>query len=193
MKRIFIDFTVLFITLCLFSCGTTKEVVKENTPENMDDEVMVVDQIVQDTPDEAEYLRSIVALDKTDIVTIEEFAGDKAEVLRKISELSKIMEKGDYEAWLKYISPKSIEYYSSPVNIRKAQKKLPDKTVILHGLPDYFKYVFIPSRKRSQVDEIRYISKNYIKAVQVKEDNSVVIYYYFQKENGKWLVKIPEL
>ena len=57
----------------------------------------------------------------------------------------------------------------------------------------YFKYVFIPARKNRKVDEIRYISKNYVKAVQVKKDKSIVVYYYFVRENNEWLVHIPEL
>ena len=68
-----------------------------------------------------------------------------------------------------------------------------NKTIQLNGIGDYFKHVFIPSRKRSNVDEIRYISKTNIKAVEVKDDGSTVVYYQFVKVNGKWLVHIPTL
>ena len=92
-----------------------------------------------------------------------------------------------------HISKDSKTNYTNPKNIRKPQKKLPDKTLQLYGIKDYFKHVFIPARKNRRVDEIRYISKSYVKAVQVKDDSSIVVYYYFIKENGKWIVHIPEL
>ncbi len=103
------------------------------------------------------------------------------------------MDKQDYQAWLPYISRNSIQYYSSPVNIRKANKRLPDKTIVLRGLEDYFKYIFIPSRKQSKVDEIRYINKSEVKAVQVLPNNSTVVYYNFIREDSKWKVNIPTL
>ena len=112
---------------------------------------------------------------------------------RIISELSKVMDKQDFEAWKTYIDPASLDYYSNPANLRKAQKKLPDKTKQIKGMRDYFRYVFIPSRKISKVDEIRYLSKTNIKAVEVREDETLVVYYYFKKVNGKWKVSLPEL
>ena len=85
----------------------------------------------------------------------------------------------------------SKEYYKNPVNLRKAQRKLPNKLIELKNIEDYFLYVWIPSRKNSQIDEIRYVSKNHVKAVQVRDDMSTAIYYEFKKQNGKWLVYIP--
>ena len=129
----------------------------------------------------------------TDFDSKEEFIQDKTEIINTIKELQKIMDKQDYQAWLPYISRNSIQYYSSPVNIRKANKRLPDKTIIFRGLEDYFKYIFIPSRKQSKVDEIRYINKSEVKAVQVLPNNSTVVYYNFIREDGKWKVNIPTL
>ena len=103
------------------------------------------------------------------------------------------MDEENVEEWLKYIDPASKRYYTNPANIRAAQKKLPNKAIILNGIGDYFKYVFIPSRKRSEVKEIRYISKTNIKAVDVKENGGIIVYYYFVKINNKWLVQIPTL
>lgn len=143
--------------------------------------------------DDEEYLRSINNLDDSESVTKAEFNDDKTAILGAINALSDIMEKKDVNAWLKYIEPSSKEYYSNIANLKKAQKKLPNKTITLNNIGDYFIYVFIPSRKRSQVDEIRYISKNSIKAVQVKDDKSIVVYYYFTKVNDKWMVHLPPI
>ena len=215
MKNILISLVMLFCFV-LFSCGSAPKkepeeiqppVQSEETQNSVnvdetidysdDDSVELINEIVEieeilDEDDE-EYIRSTNELKNDELVTKEEFIDDKTEILHIISELQDIMESEDTEAWLKYISPDSIRYYSSPANIRKAQKKLPNKTIQLNGIGDYFKHVFIPSRKRSNVDEIRYISKTNIKAVEVKDDGSTVVYYQFVKVNGKWLVHIPTL
>lgn len=205
--------TLLFIIfICLIvSCGSTPaadekvteapEVVEDKKEiaeiQYDDDEVIDIEETVeiksQNDLDDEEYIRSTNNLSTEELVTKEEFADDKAEILRIISELQVIMDKGDVNGWLSYIAPDSIKYYSNPANIRKAQKKLPNKTIVLNGIGDYFKYVFIPSRKRSEVQEIRYISKTNIKAVDIKDDGSVIVYYQFVKINDKWLVHIPSL
>lgn len=202
----FLFLLILPISFLLFSCGSTpkveekeiqapEEVIVQEEPEEViddSDDVILIDEVVVDESEE-EYLRSINNLQAEEIVTKSEFEEDKAAILAIIENLAEIMEEEDFNAWMNYISKDSKTYYSNPKNIRKAQKKLPDKTLQLYGIKDYFKHVFIPARKNRRVDEIRYISKSYVKAVQVKDDSSIVVYYYFVKENGKWIVHIPEL
>ena len=174
MKKIL---TILLISLPLISflsCGTTKEAGKKN-------------EVVNE-----EYLRSTKALTE-ESVTVEEFENDKAEILKIINELKVIMDNGDKTKWLTYIDPDSINYYSNHTNLRKVREKLPNKQIQLHGIGDYFKYVFIPSRKNSNIDEIRYISKSNIRAVQIREDKSELVYYNFVKKDNKWYVHIPTL
>lgn len=210
MKRfkIIVGFIFLFTILFYTSCESDDVPVSEET-ETIIEEIEVKEinlptveisntesptEIVQEPEvleDDEEYLRSINNLDISDSITKQEFNDDKTAILKIISELSHIMETKDSKKWLSYIDPESITYYSNPVNLRNAQKKLPTKNLALKNISDYFYYVFIPSRKRSQVDEIRYISKTNIKAVQVREDYSTVVYYYFTKIDGKWLVHLP--
>ncbi|MCQ2589695.1 MAG: hypothetical protein MJ179_04650 [Treponema sp.] len=154
----------------------------------------VVEVIPEPEPseDDEEYLRSINNLVE-ESVTKAEFTDDKSAILTIISDLSEIMETKDAKRWLVYIEPESVNYYSNITNLKKAQKKLPNKAISLNNITDYFNYVFIPSRKRSQVDEIRYISKSNIKAVQVKDDKSIVVYYYFTKIDGKWFIHLPPI
>ena len=204
MKKIIYILLLSLIGISLLSCGSTpknESNTQDTDIEKIDDEIInddEVEDVIEDVidvsePDDEEYIRSTNNLSGDEVVTKAEFADDKSEILRIIDELQDIMETEDVEAWLQYIAPDSIRYYSSPANIRKAQKKLPNKTIVLNGIGDYFKYVFIPSRKRRQVDEIRYISKTNIKAVDVRDDNSIVVYYQFVKVNDKWLVHIPSL
>ena len=102
------------------------------------------------------------------------------------------MADGDYDGWVKYIDEDTVKYWSNPQNLRKASKMLPVRGLYMNNLRDYFTYVFVPSRKGREVDEIRYISKNNVKAVEVSE-NSDIIYYYFKKIDGVWFVHIPPL
>ncbi len=215
MKKIYILPTLIF-GFCLFSCASKPEqnvqetsepvtvvepveelpeTIEESEPENIeeDDVILLNEDVSQPEEEDDEYLRSTRDLSGDEVVTKDEFAEDKAEILRIIKELQKVMQKEDVEAWLKYVDPASKNFYSNPVNIRKVQKKLPNKAIILNGIGDYFRYVFIPSRKNREITEIRYISKTNTKAVQVNDDGSITRYYQFIKINGKWFVQLDRV
>lgn len=211
MKKIFVLFA-LVLGVFLISCDSkpVADEVKPEAPkveeakpveepqeiddvEDVDDEVELINEEVKPEEDEEEYKRSIQALSAEELVTKDEFAEDKAEILRIIKELQKVMEKEDVEAWLSYVDKDSKNFYSNPANIRKVNKKLPNKAIVLNGIGDYFKYVFIPSRKNREITEIRYISKTNVKAVQVNEDHSITRYYQFIKVNGKWYVQLDRV
>ena len=212
-KKIIFTFTAIAVLFAFIfsSCATKPQEVQEETdvPVVIEEEIEDIEEETQEealdqTEEEGvivieeegdssddEYLRSIANLDETEAVSKQEFADDKHEILESISELAIIMETKDTLAWLNYIEEESKEYYKNPVNLRKAQRKLPNKLIELKTIEDYFKYVFIPARRNSQIDEIRYISKTHVKAVQIREDMPDAIYYEFKKSNGKWLVYIP--
>ena len=210
MKKIYVLFTIV-IGVCLISCGSApaaeeskpeapiveetkpQEEVPEDEVQDVEDEVELINEEVKQEEDDEEYLRSTQALSAEELVTKDEFAEDKAEILRIIKELQKVMEKEDVEDWLSYVDTASKNFYSNPVNIRKVQKKLPNKAIVLNGIGDYFKYVFIPSRKNREITEIRYISKTNTKAVQVNDDGSITRYYQFIKVNGKWYVQLDRV
>lgn len=171
-KVIFLCFTFAF----LFGCKSTKSVQSQASE-------AVVETIVDE-----EYVRSVNDVS----VSWEEFSSDKKEILRIIAELSTIMVERNYEEWLNYIEPDSKVYWSNPINLRKASKRLPIKGQKLNNLNDYFVFVFVPSRKNQHVDEIRYVSRDNIKAVQVR-DSQDVVYYNFRKINNSWMISIPPL
>ena len=169
----------IFLSLIVFSilgCESTKPVPSQE-----------VNSSVQEVVDE-DYVRSIndVSISK------EEFSADKKEILRIIKELSTIMAERNYEQWLTYIEPESKVYWSNPINLRKASKRLPIAGQRLNNLYDYFIFVFVPSRRNQNVDEIRYVSRDNIKAVQVR-DSQDVVYYNFRKINNTWMISIPPL
>lgn len=189
------------------ACGSTKieeqapvtqetvpeEIVVEEPQVQLPEEPVVQEPVVEEEPevvvDDAEYNRSVKKLANGESVSKDEFAADKSEILRLIDELQIIMNEKDYDSWLNYIAPDSIEFYSVPRKISRA-----GKTEMIGGLKDYFLDIFIPARKQSEVQEIRYISKSSIKAVHVEiKDNKMKIttYYNFVKIDGKWFVELP--
>lgn len=137
--------------------------------------------------DEAEYKRSTRNLSKNgETVSKNEFNEDKNTILTTIEELQEIMNKKDFDAWLNYIAPESKEFYSKPRKVRRG-----NSVEIINGLKDYFLEIFIPARKQSKVEEIRYISKTSIKAVDIPKPGKIFTYYNFVKVDGKWYVELP--
>ena len=152
---------------------------------NIEPEPEPVDEALQE-----EYKRSINENTTIDLNTFNE---DKKKILAIIADLDTIMQNMDYEKWLPYIEKASINYWENPTNLKKASNMLPGKVKIqLKNLNHYFKYIFVPSRKNSHVDEMRYISDTNIKAVQVTEEKDIV-YYYFKKIDGQWMLHLPPL
>lgn len=203
-KKIFFTLTALaaLFTLIFSSCASKPEGTnpqpEQPVPDAPEETVEVPPEeegviVIQEDGDgsDDEYLRSIANLDETESVSKQEFTDDKNEILEIISELAVVMETKDTLSWLNYIDEESKEYYKNPVNLRKAQQRLRDKRIELKTIEDYFKYVWIPARQNSHIDEIRYISKTHVNAVQVREEQSDLVYYKFKKEKGKWLVYIP--
>lgn len=185
MKKIFLllwTFSLFFF----FSCGTTQSAVQKTDSTPAEKVPAPVQEPAVQNDDE--YHRSVNDVE----VTKETFTEDKTEIMKIISELAGIMSNGDYDSWVKYIDTESVKYWSNPQNLSTASKMLPVKGLRMNNLHDYFTYVFVPSRRGRNVDEIRYISKDYVKAVQVSGSTDIV-YYYFNKIDGVWLVHIPPL
>lgn len=145
---------------------------------------------------EEEYMRSVSGMETNETVTLEEFTSDKQAILDIIADLERIMESNNYDAWLKYIEPASITYWQNIRNLNTASQRLPPQVRAqlsggrIRTLREYFAYVFIPSRQGRTVDEIRYLSSESTKAVEVEGDVDI-IYYNFKKIDGKWLLHLP--
>ena len=207
LKSIVICTILSLLGFAFVSCGSTKVepepvveepvVIEEPAPE----EPVIAEPVIEEpepepepqkSEEEMEYERSVGST----TVSVDTFTQDKNTILRIIKELSGVMKNMDYKLWRTYLDKDSIEYWSRPANLRKAQNRLPVKGLKLNSLEDYFKYVFVPARARSEVNEIRYVSDTYVKAVQVKEDKGEkqdIIYYYFNKIDNKWMLHLPPL
>lgn len=216
MKKIYIYFLIIF-SLAFISCATktvevpepiieNKENTTENIAETIPEETTVPDieikepEVQPTTPTEKkvseEFVRSTSQLQQGEVITEDIFENDKNALLNIIDQLSIIMANKDYDGWVNYLSQESILYWRNSSNLNEVSKRLPIKGLRLKTLEDYFKFVFIPSRLNKKVDEIRYVSSNFVKVVQMQEsvnEYKDIIYYTFEKINGKWLLCLDKL
>ena len=102
------------------------------------------------------------------------------------------MKNRDYNGWLNYVTPQSIDYWKQKSHLQAVSARLPGNKIQLKTLEDYFNWVFRLSRQNARVDEIRYISSKLVKAVQVS-GNQDIIYYQFEKQNGRWLISLDTI
>ena len=196
MKRIILLLTAVFSMLFMNSCFTTSSIFgKEDqkagnsVEEQLSNEETTSEENVSfSTEENEEYLRSVADVQ----VSRETFISDKREILQIISELSDVMENEDYSRWITYIDQDSINYWSQSTVLQKAASRLPVKGLKLSSLRDYFYNIFIPSRKGKDVDEIRYLTTDTVKAVHVNGDTDVV-YYTLYKIDGVWKIHLPKL
>lgn len=142
-----------------------------------------------------EYLRSISNLSGEDLVIVppEVFEEDKNQIFQVINELDRIMKKKDFDAWLGYLTPESAEYWSNRHNLLELSRHLfsSDENHI-NNIREYFELFFIPARRGRLVDEIRYVTPDLVKVVQYKNKTDI-IYYFFEKQNNVWLLRLDTL
>lgn len=196
MKRIILLLTAVFSMLFMNSCFTTSSIFgkddqkADNSVEEQlsNEETTSEENVSFSTEENEEYLRSVADVQ----VSRETFISDKREILQIISELSDVMENEDYSRWITYIDQDSINYWSQSTVLQKAASRLPVKGLKLSSLRDYFYNIFIPSRKGKDVDEIRYLTTDTVKAVHVNGDTDVV-YYTLYKIDGVWKIHLPKL
>ncbi|MBO5137421.1 MAG: hypothetical protein J6B81_02865 [Spirochaetaceae bacterium] len=177
------------------SIAPVQEIPEQEVPVVVAEEVKAeIVQPVDNVPEvvqDAEYLRSIATVSSAEEISVDTFNQDKKDILELIDQIDQTMQSNNYNKWLSYVVPESKVYWQNRNNLNSIQERLPVK-VKISSMQDYFKYVFVPSRAGRNVDEIRYVSSSLVKAVQVK-DNRDIIYYTFEKIDGKWMLKLDTL
>lgn len=196
---------LIIIGISIFGCKSNQVVpppaediviIEKNNESSNDNIIDIAEKDIEGTIPttqeiDEEFKRSTSEL-KDETITQDTFLADKKEILKIIDELAKIMIAQNYGKWLYYLSPQSIKYWQNQSNLIDVSARLPVKGYTLKNLDDYFKMIFIPSRRNSKVDEIRYISPTFVKAVQVRGEQDIV-YYFFVKINNAWLLELDTL
>ncbi len=122
-------------------------------------------------------------------ITKKDKAKAKSEIEVVVSKLNKITDKKDYARWYTFLSDDYIRTFSNPRELKTVSKRLPGlyKGVKLKNLNDYFTYVFVPSRQRCRVDDIKYLSPTKVRVIK-KYKGKDLVFYNLEKIGNKWLI-----
>lgn len=105
--------------------------------------------------------------------------------------LNKITASKDYTTWLRYLSDQYKRTYSNLSILKTISDSLPVKGLKLNNLKDYFNYVFVPSRQKIKVDDIKFLSPVKVNVVMLSKGKELLV-YDLEKINEKWLL-VPRL
>ncbi|MCK5152932.1 MAG: hypothetical protein KAQ93_01115 [Spirochaetales bacterium] len=183
MRNIYIFLTISIILTALFSCATQ---------EPLETEVIPPEKIVQESTITPEVVEKV---EEKPSNTLNESEIQKAEtdISELIQELNELIASKNFNEWKNYLSADYIEYYSDPDVLKeKSQSPLLTKyKIVLRSLEDYFNYVVVGSRQNVQLDEIKALDRDRIKAYMFINNKAVIIYELIRIDNnwkiGKFL------
>jgi hypothetical protein len=109
-----------------------------------------------------------------------------------IDSLNQIIRRQDYNAWLSYLTPEYIDFYSDPLILAKYSDYpiIKNKGIKLQTLKDYFMNVVYPSRQDDKVDDIEFVREDLIKAITVSPKGERNILYMLEKQGDAWKIGI---
>jgi len=187
--------------LLAVACRTTPEppvvdVVKE--PEPQAEPEPIPEQIPEPEPEpEPELIvepevepavpEAAVPIEVSDEVYEQTFT----EVELVIMDLNEIVRREDYAKWRTHLSERYIEIMSSPEMLEEVSSSpiLQRNEIVLEDLEDFFKYVVVPSRARSKLDELVFYSDNVVEALTERND-VLYLLYQLRKVDGQWKIDI---
>ena len=158
IKVICISLLSLLLVLNFFACKSTPEPVeqpkvktepvkdqKKDTTKEKKHEVQET-ATVEDEPTltltieevDDEYTRSVKAIETDEVITPDTFAEDKKAILQTIAELDVIMKNRDYNSWIGYVTPQSIDYWKQKSHLQAVSARLPGNRIQLKTLEDLF-------------------------------------------------------
>jgi len=172
-KFSFLTFLLSF-TFFIFgavSCETEPETV-ENEPDN---EVIEEPEIIEE-PEEF-------------VVTEELYQHTFAEIEELIQNLNKIISDKQFKTWKTFLSQSYIDVNSDPDNLKKMSQSpiLTNNGIVLENLEDFFLYIVVPSRSRTVVEEIEFITERKI-VVWSSFNGRRVKLYQLEKIDDNWKI-----
>ena len=125
------------------------------------------------------------------VVTEEIFTKTFEEIEAFINNLNEIIHSKDYETWISFLSEDYIRRTSDQTFL-KAQSETPvlqKHNIKLENLRDYFEYVVVPSRSKTQLDDIEFIDEEHVKAISVVNDTRGLL-YLLVREDDSWFIGV---
>ena len=114
-----------------------------------------------------------------------------SEVELVIQELNDIIHRGDYRRWRTYLTDHYIDTMSSPEILAEVSQSpiLRRNKIVLRDLEGYFRYVVVPSRARSRLDELVFYSDTIVEAL-TERDGVLYLLYDLRSVDGQWKIDI---
>jgi hypothetical protein len=106
-----------------------------------------------------------------------------------VGNLNWIVQRRDYSAWTKSLTPRYQEYLASAENLKLASQadRLKTRNVVLKSLYDYFINVVVPSRTNGRVDDMEYLSENRVKAYMIVNGQRLRL-YELERDGDTWKI-----
>ena len=142
-------------------------------------------------PEPAPPPRQDTAPPSSFVVTKEVYTRTFDEITLFINTLSGIIQAGDFDTWLTYLSEDYIRKTSDPQYLKEQSESplLKKNNIVLKDLKDYFTYVVVPSRSQLRLDDIEFIDESRIKAISIIRNTRGLLFLLVRIE-GKWKIGV---
>ncbi|MGP1439598.1 MAG: hypothetical protein ACTTJ3_02525 [Treponema sp.] len=210
----------LLVGICFFACETmpnevetsvvevekpeVEDPIVETTTDEKVKEVIVEDVVqpsvepaeepIQETKKEIESSaqENEVIAEFGEVKITKKHYNDTMEEIKIVVEgLNKTTASKNYATWLTYLSDQYKTTYSNPSVLKTTSDTLPVKGLKLHNLKDFFNYVFVPSRQKIKVDDIKFLSPIKVNVIMITKGKELLV-YNLEKINEKWLI-VPKI
>jgi hypothetical protein len=167
-------------------------VAAEPEPEEAPEEVVEVEPEPDEKPviDLDEEIGAVVTepepIDVPDVVYDQAF--DEVEAV--IAELNGIIYRGDFDAWLEYLTDRYRAIYSDPNVLAEVSRQpyLAQSYITVRSIEDYFEHVVRPSRPAgATLDDLVFYSDTLVEAVTTIRGEPAIL-YLLRKVDGEWKI-----
>ena len=186
---------IVITALLLAGCRTVEPIpepqVEDDAPVTVVSEPEPEPAPVEEPPAEAPAAEAIDIEEPTTPITVPEDLYNQAfsEVEAVINELSDIIQRGDFNRWLTFLTPRYVDTYSHPEVLARLSRQplLVQNNIRLRSLRDYFQDVVRPSRAGLRLDSLIFYSDTLVEAVTIFRGQSVT-FYLLRKVNDEWKI-----
>jgi len=146
-------------------------------------------EVVQ-VPPVAEAPPPVVEAPPSFEVTPEKKQTTMVEIRELVDKLNAIIVKKSFPEWKAYLDKDYIRVYGDPVRLKEYSASSPflkQFNIKLKSLEDYFKFVVVPSRADTVVDDISFVDENRVNVWTVV-DNEKVLLYLLKLYDKEWKI-----
>ena len=197
---------LLFLAALVLSCGTASQPLESSDPQVVERPAAAVEAPSVTSQDNAAPAQKPPEEEVFDPGSISEeiYAATKADIQALITDLNRIIRARNYEEWIKnldasyfrlissadFLSERTEELYRRDQVIAQNMGRDPRmiEKKILRTARDYFINVVVPSRSNDRLDDIDFISVNYVRAYTVDQRGQRLVLYNLELVDGIWKI-----